>query len=185
MPRIYACLISLILFWSSSTFADDDAERSNRRILTSLEWFPKIINIDRELSQKRTPQGNLNVVFVYQNNREAVERIAKNFQQRFPRIGQYTVQVLIVNTQVLPSLNYVSAVFIGELLNKSEIKTILKYAENERVLIFSPFKGDVEKGIASGIATAGRIQPYFNKSALRRANLMLDEHVLNSAKLYE
>ena len=186
MRRIAFFLFGL-LWWevAISHAVYDDLRPNLRRIQTSLEWFPKIISIDKNLKQKETPQGNLNLIFIYQNDRNYVEQLAGNFQQRFPRISNAGVQTLVVNIRALPSMNNISAVFVAEHLVPADIQLLNHYAQIKNILVFSPFVGDVEQGVTAGISTQGRIQPYFNSHALKSTHLQLNENVLKTAKIYE
>jgi len=52
-------------------------------------------------------------------------------------------------------------------------------------MLFSPFKGDVEKVIHSGFVVSDRILPYINLTTIQQSRIKLKECFLKVSKYYE
>ena len=53
------------------------------------------------------------------------------------------------------------------------------------IIVFSPFEGDVERGVQCGIAVQARVRPFLNMKSLKSAGVSLKPFFLKVAKKYE
>jgi hypothetical protein len=81
-------------------------------------------------------------------------------------------------------LDAVGGIFVAE-AQPQELRTILDLARSHRVIIFSPYEGDVERGAHGGISVRDRILPYINVHALRLSGIELKVFFLKVAERYE
>ncbi len=70
-------------------------------------------------------------------------------------------------------------------MNVEQLQTLTAFANAQRLVVFSPFEGDVERGVQSGIAVEARVRPYVNTKALRAAEVRLKSFFMKVAKAYE
>jgi len=65
------------------------------------------------------------------------------------------------------------AVFLGEPLGDVEFQRILGWCIRERVILYSPFEGDVERGATAGLSVRAKVQPYLNRDTLASSQIEL------------
>jgi hypothetical protein len=70
-------------------------------------------------------------------------------------------------------------------LNAEKLQTLTAFANERHMVVFSPFEGDVERGVQSGIAIEARVRPYLNTNALRAAQVRLKSFFMKVAKVHE
>jgi hypothetical protein len=70
-------------------------------------------------------------------------------------------------------------------LKDGDLKKIVKIAEENSCIVFSPFTGDVERGVVVGISVTNRVKPYFNIRALERSKIVINALLMKMSKRYE
>ena len=78
----------------------------------------------------------------------------------------------------------VAAVFIAEPLRREAIGALIRFGVERHVIIYSPFEGDVEQGIAGGLSIEAQMRPFVNTAALRASQVTLKEFFLKVAKAF-
>ncbi len=124
------------------------------------------------------------VVFV-EMNRE-VEQITDLLQSRLHRsIPDATLTSAKVGDLTAVHRNRpITALFIAQHLSDVEITKLTRIADSMQIISFSPFAGDVERGILGGIAVSDRILPEINLGTLRRSGISLQPFFLRVARHY-
>jgi hypothetical protein len=169
---------------ASAQFSDDvDTYRFN----VALKLFPRIAATDEDLTEKLTSSGEILLLIYYKTDRESARQLKGILADNIPRIGkrkivyQYTSDLeKYSDPRELPA-----AIFLAEPLTKPELQTIMRYAQRYQRLVFSPFEGDVERGVTAGIYISNKITPYFNMQALSRSNVALNQGLLRVSTQYE
>jgi hypothetical protein len=59
------------------------------------------------------------------------------------------------------------------------------YSGRNSIISFSPYEGDIERGVQGGIAVEARVRPYLNLTALRNAGIRLKSFFMEVAKKHE
>ena len=123
------------------------SEKEMRRIMVGLKLFPAVLAADYQLAEKKDKQGYLSLYILYEDNLKLAQGFAKRLTQ-IKQIKNLPVKVEVstfdefINSKTPSSV----AVFLAEPSN-SKTQKILDRAISSSILLFSPFKGDVEKGI--------------------------------------
>jgi predicted nucleotidyltransferase len=78
-----------------------------------------------------------------------------------------------------------AGVLMTQKMNAKQLQTLTVSANAKHMVVFSPFEGDVERGVQSGIAVEARVRPYLNTKALRNAQVRLKPFFMKVAKAYE
>ncbi|MCP4348136.1 MAG: hypothetical protein GY795_21750, partial [Desulfobacterales bacterium] len=167
-------ILALILSLSAMP-GDTHAERPEiQRVWLGLDIFPGFLFADTDISEK-TDHGRLILLLIYKNKKqragkrdgERAEEMA-SYLKKIKKIHGIPVQVEITNdTQLKKYKNKkLAGIFLTQKLG-SELETIKEYGRKNRIIVFSPFKEDVEKGVPAGIFVDNLILPYVNVSAMK------------------
>lgn len=160
-------------------------EKEDRRITAGLDLFPSVLAADSELSQKRDGDGNLLVLILYHDKKETATRMADKLSN-IERIRSIPLRVEIAGAESLTKYQNgsVAGIFITQRLD-AMLAPVVQFGVDKRVIVFSPFEGDVQKGVSAGIEVREQILPYVNISALQKANIKIKKFFLEIAERYE
>ncbi len=179
-----ALLLCLLLGMAQ---AGADASYNERRARIGLGFLRTLLGSDQDLAHKADGHGQLPVLLWYQTERVAAERFAAEFFPADPaeprhRIGSFPVAVLLGDQ--LPT-QAVAAIFLVEPPGSQALDALIAYSRAQKILLFSPFDGHVERGVMAGISIEAKTRPYLNAAALHAAGLHIKPLFLKSARLHE
>jgi len=162
-------------------------ELEDRRIKISLAIFPRIIAVDKGLVDKLTENKAVKLLFVYGKNKRNADDLGQLLKDKVKNIGGYPVEVLVEGIRDVSMLftDRVAGIFITERLNDIDFEKIIRVGISEKITIFSPYAGDVERGATVGIAIGARVQPYFNINTLKSSKVDINKKLLRVSKRYE
>lgn len=177
------CVAMLVAGLGAAARAQSPEE--GRRAI-GLELFPRLVAMDAQLDDKRSADGSLTVTLVRGSAMGDADRHAERLRQRAPSIRgtRVTVQVSSV-TELANAVSAPSAIFILDSLPAGDRERVLSYARRYRRIVFSPFEGDVERGVPTGISISARVMLYFNARAVAAFGLELDPAVMKLSRVYE
>ncbi|MCP4683691.1 MAG: hypothetical protein GY864_15280 [Desulfobacterales bacterium] len=178
-----ACFFFLIYFGITDAVA---GEKEEIRIKIALSIFPKIVAVDKDIDNKLTDSGKIQVLFFYQHERRPAEGMADYLRENISNIAGRPLEVLIANDISSKPFKKASpsAIFLAERLPDDVFKQVKTYGTIKHIIVFSPFIMDVERGATVGIAISSGIKPYFNRNTLRESTIMLNEIILRVSKQY-
>ncbi|MCP4659690.1 MAG: YfiR family protein [bacterium] len=160
-------------------------QREERRIRAGLDLFPTFLAADLDIERKRDPVEELLLVLVYVDRQREAEEMARQLEKT-ETIRGMPLRVEVTN-DLSPSSyarHPAAGIFLTEQLNDG-LPSVLRYAETHHVLVFSPFEGDIERGVPAGILISDRILPHVNVKALDAAGIRLKPFFLRIAQRYE
>ena len=165
----------------------DAGEAEERRVRISLEIFPRIVAVDLDLRSKLSTTDTLRLFVLFEHDAEAARRVSEQMKNSFTNIGGLSVEFVVQSTQLAATggMEQPAAVFLSDVLSDDAFAAAMKAAVERRVLVFTPFAGDVERGATVGIAISSRIKPYFNVSTLEQSHIRIHEKLLNISQRYE
>lgn len=183
--QITAAIKFLLLFLcaiSSHAYAD---EMETRRIMVGLKLFPAVVAADYLVSEKKDKDGRLLLLILHEDNLKQANELANSLRQ-IDQIKNIPIKVEVhtFNEFLNQKLPVRAAAFIAEPAN-SQINEIINQGITSSTLIFSPFKGDVEKGIHSGFIVSDRILPYVNIKTLNQSGIKLKPFFLRVSMQHE
>jgi hypothetical protein len=76
-----------------------------------------------------------------------------------------------------------AGIFLVERMG-DELGDVIQIGKESRAIVFSPFPGDVEKGVSSGMVISDRILPYVNSEAMRLSGIQMKSFFLRIAERY-
>jgi hypothetical protein len=180
-----AVVVYLLLgfVFAGGLFAD---EADNRRLDISVSIFPRVVAVDNHFREKLTDDREALLWFIYESDRDLAEDVAARIGKEGGNIGGMSVVTRVLNAkETLPVDELPSAIFLVERLSDQQLKKIISYSESTSRLLFSPFTGDVERGVMVGISVTNRVKPYFNLEELRRSKVVINALLMKMSKRYE
>lgn len=156
---------------------------TERRVLVGLKLFPAFLAADEQIAAKRTPDGHLPLLLLYSDDREGAEQLAA----RLTAID--TVRGIPIRVKVVPYADLsqyrrrpVAGIFLTQWVDNGELASVIRFGIQGRVVVFSPFKGDIKRGVLAGLFVSDRILPYINMETLRDSGLRMKPFFLEIAK---
>jgi len=159
-------------------------EALKRRVLVGLKLFPAVLAASQAL-ESESRISNIQVLIVYHDDDDYAEELAATLRG----IERIRGIPLTVRTAPISSLQQRHAqppfaIFVSQ-RNEEDIEVIAHYGRQHGIITFSPFRGDVERGVLAGIAISDRILPLINKQTLATLPFGLKEFFLRVAEIYE
>ena len=163
-------------------------EEEKRRVEISLSIFPRIVAVDNHFRSKLDGNDKVQLFFLYESNEDRAKELVDRLKLDNRSIGGKSVTAVTLSvSSVVQDLNkqIPTAIFLSERLSDNELIKVMKYAEEKNRLVFSPFSGDVERGVTVGISVTSRVKPYFNLPVLHRSNVAINALLMKMSKRYE
>jgi hypothetical protein len=178
-------LLAAIVYAAKPSVSDDFTER---RITAGAKIFRALLAADMDIDRKAGHNGELRLCLVYIDDTGNAEKAAATLGNRDdPRIRKMKVRI-----EMLPFAECIegnrerfAGVFLTQSLNTEKLQSLMAFANAQHTVVFSPFEGDVERGVQSGIVVEARVRPYINTKSLRTAKVRLKSFFLKVAKAYE
>lgn len=165
-------------------FAQTEQDRRNE---AGLRMFGTLLLADVDLPKKAS-DGKLNLVIYYTSDARAAEALAKSLRVTSsgePRkLGGLDVDVTITNDATFNGRSP-AGIFLAQAPNAATLKSIIQYGIARRIIVYSPFEGHVESGVAGGLSIGAQVKPYVNASTLQASQISLKAIFLKVAKVYQ
>ncbi|MCB1909116.1 MAG: hypothetical protein KDH15_17260 [Rhodocyclaceae bacterium] len=157
-----------------------------RRVHVGLKLFRTLVAADTESGGKLDGGGRLPVYLAYADNRRDAREYASELAADMDTVRGAPVRIEVVSLASLLTAGDLrpAAVFITQPLDDRELVQLVDYAIRRRVILFSPFEGDVEKGVLGGISVEATIRPLINVRTLRSSGLAIRNFYLRVARRY-
>jgi hypothetical protein len=162
-------------------------ERETLRTWVGIDIFPSFLAADRDIVSKTGSDGKLLLVLKYIDDKETAEKMARHLK-KINTIRGIPIRIELVNDASLEAFKNakIAGIFITEKDRfPPNIIDLLDFGRKNHVIIFSPFTGDVEAGVAGGIFISDRILPYVNIKTLQLSGIRIKPFFLRIAKTYE
>ncbi len=155
------------------------------RIRAGLDLFTSILAADKEISLKKETDNTLKLLLVYRNDSRLAKSMATYLMSRKSVRGtRISVDTCSVEKITACKNQPLAGVFLVQQM-KQDLESIIQLGQDKQVIVFSPFTGDVEKGVSTGFIISDIIKPYLNMQALEDASINLKPFFLKVAELYE
>ena len=186
MRNFFPALLVMSLFITIS--GASAADFSKERIQASVKYFRVILTAELEIEKKKTEDGKFLVYLVGSPKSKSMEMVAKTLSPKGGlKIRQTPVEIQKTGYPLTEEQldRGPAAIFITNNLSKDDIALVMQYGIEKNIVVFSPFEGDVEKGVTAGMAVGARVLPYLNATAMKKSNLTFNPMLLRIAKSYE
>ncbi len=160
-------------------------EALSPRLQIGIGLLPAVIAANKDLGTQDSSRP-LPIYLLYRDNPQIAEQLRRSLEQTIGVIRGRELAVRSISLEDLLTENprSLSSVFIAEPLD-NRLDEVIRFAEIHRLLLFSPFKGDVERGVAAGLKVTHKVLPMINMQALDRAKIELKAFFLRIAVKHE
>jgi hypothetical protein len=175
-------LCSLLTVSAPALVADS---YTDRRVLAGVKVFQMLLAADLDIAEKAGGDGSLVLCLLYLNDKESADGSRQALSENTIRELPARIEILSLE-ELLQRADYKPAgIFLTEPLPQASLQSLIHYSAQRRVALYSPFEGDVEKGVMAGLAVEARVRPYLNMAAVQNAGIRIKPFFVKVAKLYE
>lgn len=168
-------LIGVLLSLLASAVVQADSY-DERRMRAGARLFRALLVADLDLHSRVADDGALHIVLLGANSSEALElrrHILPPGEGEAALVSGLPLQLQAAEMATLEQAVRPAAVFVAEPLDDRELSRLVYWSRQHGVLLYSPFEGDVERGVMAGLSVEARVLPYLNEAALDAAGITL------------
>ncbi len=177
--RVKGFLICSLWFFCVTVYASPS---QLARLEIGLNLLPSVIASNTRLGLAEDEEKEpLTIYVMYIENRKLAEQSMQRLT-KLDNIRGYPLNIKAVSIDQLLNTEpdrYSTLINIEPLVNNRE--QLIQFCQRNQMLFFSPFKGDVEKGVMAGYEVTNKVLPAVNLSALKAANIHLKAFFLRIA----
>lgn len=178
-------LVIIVATLGVATFSGSD-EFTDRRITAGAKIFRALLAADMDIEEKVGRDRCLTICLLYNNDTTNAEKAAEVLLNRSDnRIRNIDIRLETLPIEKCLNQKNTAAIFLTQLVDDAKLKNLIAQSREQKIAVFSPFEGDVERGVQSGIAVESRVRPYVNMRALQYSGIRLKSFFLRVAKQYE
>lgn len=185
---IAASLLCIICILTDAYAAQVD----ERRVRSGLKQFKSVLAADKDLSRKQTIDGSLQILLVYTNDQQKAQILADEFSNKGKGSKAGTIRKMSVKTKVVEITELadylsrrVAGVYLTQPLSAAKLEALVKFGVDKRLVVYSPFEGDVYRGVFVGMSIGTRVYPLINLDTMKASRLRIKSFFLRIAKKYE
>jgi len=171
---------------SASTARADDA--GDRRVRAGARLFRSLLTAQVALESRAAADGALHVILYGSDahlSSEISTLIASGGDAGKPGIKDLPVRIdNITSLSALAQAQQPAGVFIVSAQSETELAELVRWSTVSKVVLYSPFDGDVERGAAAGICIEAKVQPFLNLPALQAAGVELKPFYVKVARVF-
>ncbi len=170
------------------------ATSSDRRAKIGVKLFRSMLAADLDIKDKKGADGALTLLVVYTDSGdlEAAEELGELLlKSRTPGkpllIKNITVKVRYTNDTSFGEHEKTTyaGIFVAGSIKGNALRQIVEYGTKQHIIVYSPFEGDVEKGVLGGLIIEARVMPYVNVETMNASGVRLKPFFMKVAKKYE
>ena len=177
------CTSHIIILLSFGIAAAID--RDELRVKAGLDLFPSLLTADLDIENKKGSDGFITILLVYTDNRTQATEMALALSQ-IEKIRNIPIRVEISNDLTMNSHKdrHPAGIYITQPLDE-KLSEVVRFAIENGIVLFSPFKGDVEKGVLGGIYISDRVLPYINLASMESSGINIKKFFIKVSVSYE
>lgn len=173
--------IILLLSYSMAAAVD----RDELRVKAGLDYFLSLLTADLDIADKKGDDGFLTLLLIYTDKKPETMEMA-GILGSLKSIKGIPVRVEITDDLAMSSYRDKppAGIFIAQPLG-DKLSDVIYFAVNNGIVLFSPFQGDVEKGVLGGIHISDRVLPYINLSSMKSSGIHIKEFFIRISVTYD
>jgi hypothetical protein len=182
LPVHYVFMICLaIIFFGERAYS---VERDELMVKAGLDLFPSLVTADLDIAEKKGSDKTLTLLLLYTDNRSQAISMSQTLGA-LKKIRDIPIRVEVSNDLTMSAYinNPPAGIFLTQPLYE-KLSDVIKYAIDKGVILFSPFQGDVEKGVLGGLHISDRVLPYINKSTMKSAGINIKQFFMRVSVVY-
>jgi len=166
--------------------------QSDRRARAGIKLFRAMLAADLDISKKVGEGGSLTLLIVYNSDSHAADEFALDMKKAGKSGKPALIRKLPVGVKISDSASidknlnaFYAGIFVAEPLKAETLQQLIDYSINKKIILYSPFEGDVEKGVLGGISVEAKVQPYVNKNTIEKSGIRIKPFFMKVSKSYE
>ena len=183
LPSVFsAFVLFLFLVLNNPLHA---SEREELRAWAGINLFVSFLVANQDISTKKNIDGKLTLILVYNDNEKLSEEMRRHLE-KVRSIRGTPIEIITTNYDSINSFGDtpIAGIFLTQPLEE-DIRSLIQFGIEKRVIVFSPFEGDVEIGVPAGIVVSSIILPYINLNTIKESKINIKENFLEIAETYE
>lgn len=179
------CLLLVLMFADGHALVADTY--SERRASVGLNLFRALLVADQEAEAKADEMGELPVYVLYAEDRIQADSYVDTLRLELGNIRERRTRIESVsfNDYLSRKPDSPVGIFISQRLSGDELERLIRRSIEQGVILFSPFEGDVEKGVLAGLSVQASVRPYINLKVLEETGVAIKPFYLKVARTYE
>lgn len=179
---VMAALLVLVLGLGLAGATARADSQDERRVRTGARVFRTLLLADVGLAQKAGSDGKLDIA-VYASGSAGIDDIAAlivpdGAGAKGPAIALRRLDAL--DEATVPPVG----LFLASPLAGSELTRLIDWSIRHRVILYSPFEGDVERGVTAGLSIEAKVLPFVNQRTLSASGVELKPFFLKVARVH-
>ncbi|MCJ8268092.1 MAG: hypothetical protein MJK04_01695 [Psychrosphaera sp.] len=159
---------------------------TDRRASVGIKLFRSMLVSNTTYLNKVTHSGELHVKLIFIVSDRKARALAASLGPDFQVLkGKPVVLEVVSLNEYLKSKETILGAFIVQKMNGANLKAVIDKSILDQTLLFSPFEGDVEKGVLGGISVESKVRPFINIDTLKKSKITLKDFYLRVSKKHE
>ena len=191
MAAARACTAGVLLLIVTASVPGNTAladSTDDRRVRIGARLFRSLLTAQLALESKTANDGALHVIVFGADAAlapEIADLIASSGEAGKAGIHDLPVSIeRVASIAQLAKIQQPAGVFLATTQSPADLSQLIRWSTDSHVVLYSPFEGDVEHGVAAGLAVEARVQPYLNTGALQAAGVEIKPFYLKVAKTF-
>jgi hypothetical protein len=160
----------------------------DRRVRSAARLMRALLAADQDLAARHPEGSRVRVIVLADNPRQAeplVSLIAPPGDRESSRISGVDMEVTTQLAQPAQDAEPPDAVFLAAPLGDKDFSKLLAWCIARRVILYSPFEGDVERGATAGLSIQAKVQPFVNRRTLDATGITLRSFFLDHSRVWQ
>jgi len=177
-------LVLLLYLAAATGLTSQAADTVPTRLQIGINLLPAVIAANNGLATIDASK-KIQIYLLYRDNSHQVELLRQSLG-RIGKIRKHHIDIQVIKLEDMLELDPepFSTLFIGEALD-ARLPDLIRFSQEQRALLFSPFKGDVKRGVATGFRVTNRVLPLINMESLKLSKIQLKAFFLRIAVKHE
>jgi len=163
-------------------------ELADTRAELAARMFRAFLSADVDLD-KKVVDNHVVVLFLYADDRKRAVDLAGEFlgqAKEGSAIHGVPIAVEFSNDLTLAAYRtrVPAGIFLAQPFPPAVQRPVVRYGIDHHVIVYSPFEGDVERGILGGIAVEAQVRPYVNAATLTASNITFKSLFFKVTKVF-
>lgn len=179
---VMAALLVLVLGLGLAGATARADSQDERRVRTGARVFRTLLLADVGLARKAGSDGKLDIA-IYASGGAAVDDLAALIvpEAAGAKAPAITLRLLhALDETTVPPVG----LFLASPLAGSELTRLIEWSIRHRVILYSPFEGDVERGVTAGLSIEAKVLPFVNQRTLSASGVELKPFFLKVARVH-
>ncbi len=175
----------IVLLTASLAAAAPALARNSARLQAGVDFFSSFLAADTKITDKTSRDGHLVLAIVAGTESVQIKKLIRRLEA-IGKIRRLPLRVVLTTDSDLKQFKSSppAGVFIAE-PNLGHLDILLDWGRENQRIVFSPFTGDVPRGVFGGVSVREMVLPLVNQRALDDWGIVLKPFFLRIAERYD